>query len=163
MGELEKYKRNFCLGYNHLDLSSTNIRNVAVHYLKNDISYDISIQQVAMDVFGKKKEWVAVVNLNTQDKNGYLQSELPRCERANYLVGANVKVKAYVDNNNCCQGGVDFEECKKKAGCEPEELKDKEKRHYAKEVVLTGTSYEVTNTHVSRRRRLLNGANAEGC
>ena len=49
---------------------------------------DISIQQVAMDVLGKKKEWVAVVNLNTKDKNGYLQSELPYCKVRNYLIGA---------------------------------------------------------------------------
>ena len=92
-----------------MDLSDTNIKNVAVHYLKNELVYDdkkmfelskllryqvtdtscpaplftakdISIQQVAMDVLGEEKEWVAVVNLNTQDKNGYLQSELPFCE-----------------------------------------------------------------------------------
>merc|ERR1711871_1400398 len=112
MGELEKYKRNFCLGYNHLDLSSTKIRNVAVHYLKNDISYDISIQQVAMDVFGKKKEWVAVVNLNTQDKNGYLQSELPFCEERPYLIGAQIKVKAYEDANNYCGNLLDYDKCK---------------------------------------------------
>ena len=82
--ELEEKKQDFCLGYNHLDLSDTNIKNVAVHYLKNDISYDdkkmfelskqlryqvtdtscpaplftandISIQQVAMDVLGKER------------------------------------------------------------------------------------------------------------
>merc|ERR1711871_224417 len=140
--ELEKYKRNFCLGYNHLDLSSTNIRNVAVHYLKNDISYDdkkmfelskqlryqvtdkscpaplftpkdISIQQVAMDVLGNKKEWVAVVNLNTQDKNGYLQSELPFCEERKYLIGASLKVEAYVDESNCCKHLKSYKECEK--------------------------------------------------
>eukprot|EP00942_MAST-04A_sp_MAST-4A-sp1_P006765 g6765.t1 len=88
--ELEEKKRDFCLGYKHLDLSDTNIKNVAVHYLKHDILYDdkkmfelskqlryqvtdiscpaplftandISIQQVAMDVLGKEKEWVAVM------------------------------------------------------------------------------------------------------
>merc|ERR1712054_620523 len=38
--ELEQKKRDFCLGYNHLDLSDTNIKNVAMHYLKHDIAYD---------------------------------------------------------------------------------------------------------------------------
>merc|ERR1712167_177831 len=123
--ELKEKKQDFCLGYNHLDLSDTNIKNVAIHYLKHDISYDdkkmfelseqlryqvtdsscpaplftandISIQQVAMDVLGNEKEWVAVVNLNTQDGNGYLQSELPFCEDRKYLIGAKVKVKAYI-------------------------------------------------------------------
>ena len=43
---------------------------------------DISIQQVAMDTNGikGKKEWVAVVNLNTKSDDGYLQSE----EEINY-------------------------------------------------------------------------------
>merc|ERR1711871_852223 len=139
--ELEEKKRDFCLGYNHLDLSDTNIKNVAVHYFKNELVYedkkmfelskllryqvtdtscpaplftakDISIQQVAMDVLGKEKEWVAVVNLNTQDKNGYLQSELPYCESKPYLIGAKTIVKAYVDNGNDCNGLVDYEKCK---------------------------------------------------
>ena len=68
---------------------------------------DISIQQVAMDTNGLKgkKEWVAVVNLNTKSDDGYLQSELPYCKAKKYLIGANVQVKAYVDNNNCCTFG----------------------------------------------------------
>ena len=54
-----------------------------------------------MDVLGDKKEWVAVVNLNTQDKNGYLQSELQYCKDRNYLIGAKVEVKTYRDETNC--------------------------------------------------------------
>ena len=62
---------------------------------------DISIQQVAMDTVDKgKKEWVAVVNLNSLDDNSYLQHELPRCMSSNYLIGTNINVKAYIDNNN---------------------------------------------------------------
>ena len=63
---------------------------------------DISIQQVAMDTLGKEKEWVAVVHLNTEDKNGYLQSELKHCKSRNYLIGTKVTVKAYVDVDGCC-------------------------------------------------------------
>ena len=101
-------KKSHCTGYKHIDLSTTNIKNIAIHYLKDDISSeyqkymlnleeslrydikdngcpaaplftanDISLQQVNMDTLGKKKEWVAVVNLNTQSKNGYLQSMMP--------------------------------------------------------------------------------------
>ena len=29
------------------------------------------------------------MNLNTEDKNGYLQSELPYCEDRDYLIGAS--------------------------------------------------------------------------
>ena len=188
--ELEKYKREFCLGYNHVDLSSTNIRNVAVHYLKNDISYndkkmfelskqlryqvtddscpaplftanDISIQQVAMDALGKRKEWVVVVNLNTQDKNGYLQSELPYCKVRNFLIGSKVGVKAYTDDTGCCDGLKDYTKCLAIEKCKHQKkillnpLKDKRHKHYSKDVMVTGTQYIVDDSHVSRRRRLL--------
>eukprot|EP00943_MAST-04B_sp_MAST-4B-sp1_P008981 g8981.t1 len=181
--ELEQKKRGFCLGYNHLDLSDTNIKNVAVHYLKHDISYDdkkmfelskqlryqvtdyscpaplftandISIQQVAMDTLGKKKEWVAVVNLNTLDKNGYLQSELPFCEDRKYLIGSKVEVKAYVDESNCCKHVKGYKECEELCGKKLKELIDKGNKHYSKDVVVTGTQYRLENSHVSRRRRL---------
>jgi hypothetical protein len=186
--ELAKMKRVFCSGYNHLDLSSTDIKNVAIHYLKDDISPkykkymikvkeslrydvkdencpgaplftadDISIQQVAMDTLGNKKEWVAVVNLNTQDKNGYLQSELPYCEDRKYLIGATVKVKAYVDETSCCKNIKDYIECEDLCGKKLKPLKDKRHKHYSKDVVLTGTQYTMTNPHVSRRRLLQHG------
>merc|ERR1711871_175026 len=186
--ELQEKKENFCLGYNHLDLSDSNTKNVAVHYLKNDISYDdkkmfelskqlryqvtddscpaplftandISIQQVAMDALGKKKEWVAVVNLNTQDKNGYLQSELPFCEDRKYLIGSKVGVKAYVDESNCCKHVKGYKECEDLCGKNKKlrKLKDKHHKHYSKDVVLTGTQYTVKSSHVTRRRRLLWG------
>jgi hypothetical protein len=213
--KLKQKKTAFCHGYNHLDLSklpeqATYIRNVAVHYLKNDIVYnntemfrlseqlryqvtdtscpaplftanDISIQQIAMDTLGKEKEWVAVVNLNTQDKNGYLQSELPYCEERPYLIGAQIKVKAYEDAGNYCGKLLDYDECKSRCikecqygkntqltecehSCKKKmvKLKDKYHKHYSKDVVLTGTQYSVKNSHVSRRRRLLQFRNS-GC
>ena len=64
-----------------------------------------------MDALGKEKEWVAVVNLNTQDKNGYLQSELPYCKAKTYLIGAKVNVKAYIDRTNYCDGLIDYDTC----------------------------------------------------
>merc|ERR1712178_637019 len=96
---------------------------------------DISIQRVAMDTLGKKKEWVAVVNLNTQDKNGYLQSELPYCKDRNYLIGAKVEVKAYVDETNCCGNLKSYEDCKKvKVECKPnlKKFNDTRNKHYSK-------------------------------
>merc|ERR1711907_831425 len=122
---------------------------------------DISIQQVAMDVLGKEKEWVAVVNLNTQDENGYLQSELPYCKVRNYLIGSKVEVKAYTDDTACCNGLKDYTECLAIEKCRHLQkhllnpLRDKHHKHYFKDVVLTGTQYRVDNSHVSRRRRLL--------
>ncbi len=35
------------------------------------------------------------------------------------------------------------------------ELKDNRDKHYSKDVILTGTHYEVTNSIIGRRRRLL--------
>ena len=126
---------------------------------------DISIQRVAMDTLGNETEWVAVVNLNTQDDNGYLQSELPYCKRKQYLIGAKVKVKAYVDTTNCCNDYHDFTTCKTYDGCENKltKLKDKHDKYYSKNVVLTGTQYDVKSSYdLGRRRRLLNN-NRKGC
>ena len=117
---------------------------------------DISIQQVNMDTLGKEKEWVAVVNLNTQSKNGYLQSELPYCKAREYLIGAKVEVKAYIDDSNCCDDLKDYKQCKGKDTCKDDklaELKDNRDKHYSKDVILTGTHYEVTNSIIGRRRR----------
>merc|ERR1711934_967610 len=104
---------------------------------------DISIQQVVMDVWGKQKEWVAVVNLNTQDKNGYLQSELPYCKVRNYLIGSKVEVKAYTDDTACCDGLKDYTKCLAIEKCKHQKknllkpLKDKRHRHYSKDVRVT--------------------------
>ena len=117
---------------------------------------DISIQQVAMDTLGTKKEWVAVVNLNTKDENGYLQSELPYCKAREYLIGAKVEVKAYIDDSNCCDDLKDYKHCKGKDTCKDDKLtklKDNRNKHYSKDVILTGTHYEVTNSIIGRRRR----------
>jgi hypothetical protein len=45
----------------------------------------------------------------------------------------------------------------------PVKLNDKNHKHYSKDVVLTGTQYEVKSSHgVNRRRRLLK-YHASGC
>ena len=125
---------------------------------------DISIQQVAMDVFGKEKEWVAVVNLNTQDKKGYLQSELPFCEDRKYFIGARVRVKAYVDDSNCCKHVKGYKECTDLCGKKLKKLKDKRHKHYSKDVVMTGTLYRVDErSRRRRRRRLLQRGSVRGC
>ncbi len=194
---LAKMKERYCTGYNHLDLSTKDIKNIAVHYLKKDILYndkemlslskqiryqvtdascpvaplfeakDISIQQVAMDTLGNETEWVAVVKLNTQDSNGYLESELPYCNYRKYLIGASVNVKTYiVKNNQCCDGLQDYEECKKTLKCELSDLKAKNQKHYSKKIVLTGTQYEVADLYESdgNRRKLLSGrGSANSC
>jgi hypothetical protein len=189
--ELDKHKDLFCKGYKHLDLSSPDIVNVAVHYLHDDISplllndnknmsmlatalrydvqdtscpsklfdaEDISIQRVNMDTKGTEKEWVAVVHLNTQDKSGYLQSELPYCKARDYLIHTEVQVNAYTDYGSCCDGLKDYNQCQSKVGCENKlrELKDLSDEDYSKLIVMRGTQYTVTNANVvNRRRRLL--------
>ena len=124
---------------------------------------DISIQQVNMDTLGKEKEWVAVVNLNTQDKNSYLQSELRYCKDRKYLIGAKVQVKAYIDNDGCCNVIKDYNQCQNTCENKLTALKDKTNKHYSKNIVLTGTQYEVTSSHDDlRRRRLLQGDHRKG-
>jgi hypothetical protein len=190
-------KQVFCKGYKHLDLSSPEIKNIAIHYLNSDLSEtllndnkhmsalatalrydvqdtscpsklfdakDISIQQVNMDTLGQEKEWVAIVNLNTQDTNGYLQSELPYCKARDYLIGAKAQVIAYLDGDGCCDGLKDYNHCKVTCKNKLVELKDKNHKHYAKDVVLTGTQYKVKSSYdVNRRRGLLQEHAGSGC
>ena len=117
-----------------------------------------------MDALGKEKEWVAVVDLNTKDENSYLQSELPYCKVRDYLIGAKVVVKAYIDNDGCCDGLRDFTKCKAKVGCKDKltNLKDKSNKDYSKDVVLTGTQYVVTSSG-DKRRRLLQDRSKGDC
>eukprot|EP00944_MAST-04C_sp_MAST-4C-sp1_P000005 g5.t1 len=199
--ELEKKKREFCKGYNHLDLSNANVKNIAVHYVENDILIkhaekdkwmnalnsilryqvtdtscpssplftpkDVSIQQVAMNVSGSQKQWAAVVNLNTKDDDGYLQSELPECERKGYLIGAKVIVSAFMDKKNCCGGEPNWEKCmklqeitrcakgkcsKSKCANELEQLPMKGSKR-TKTIELMGTTYWVESGN--QRRTLL--------
>jgi hypothetical protein len=184
--ELAKMKSLHCKGSSHLDLSNANVKNIAIYYLKDEMSKyyknytvsiakkirydvvdklcssklfnakDISIQQVAMDTLGKEKEWVAVVHLNTEDINGYLQSELPYCKIRKYLIGANVEVKAYIDNENCCNGLRDYHKCID-AGCETKliPLKDINNKDFSRDVKLTGSDYIIKDTHHYKRRRRL--------
>ena len=185
--ELAKMKTTYCKGSNGLDLANTNVKNIALYFLDNEISThytehmisveenirydvddttcpsklfqakDISIQKIAMDTNGtaEKKEWVAVVHLNTESENGYLQSELPYCDAKNYLINAKVHVKAYIDNDNCCKGYRDFKLCKTHDGCEKKliPLNDVNNKHFVRHVKLTGSDYEIVDDDTNRRRR----------
>jgi hypothetical protein len=197
--ELADMKDTHCTGYKHLDLSSPEIKNIAMHYLNNDLSdkilnnshhmnalatalrydvqdtscpsklfeaKDISIQHVNMDTLGNEKEWVAVVNLNTQDTIGYLQSELPYCKARDYLIAAKAEIKVYIDEGGCCDGLKDYKQCVAKVTCKNKlsKLKVNNDKHYSKVVVLTGTQYKVKSSYdMNRRRRLLQEHAGSGC
>ena len=116
---------------------------------------DISIQKVAMDTNGTIKEWVGVVELNTRSENGYLQSELPYCKIRPYLIGAKVKVKAYLDTTNCCEGLRDFKKCENIIECKEKgrklvELKDGRNYQFSRDVELTGSEYKIIDSHHHR-------------
>ena len=38
--ELAQMKQSHCSGYKHIDLSNTDVKNIAIYYLQNDLSYD---------------------------------------------------------------------------------------------------------------------------
>ena len=157
-----------------------NTRNIALHYLDKDIRLDdksmfamqsslrydvsggncpskifgaddISIQRVSMDTFGKDKEWVAVVALQTSQADGYFKKELPYCENRKYLITDMVHVKAYVDTEGCCAGTPDNKNCNR--GCTTR-LQNAHGRPFSKEISVTGTVYSVSDPS-SKRRRLL--------
>jgi hypothetical protein len=174
-----------------VDLMTPTIKNVALYYLKNDLHQsdvdmlglqdslryevkdksgcpsklfdadDISIQQVAMNADGTIKDWAAVIKLNTGE-GGYLKSEMPKCEDADYLPRAEVTVKVFEDKNGieCCQGSKDVEKCDK--SCKIEAFLNRKGKPLSKEVEVTGTIYEVKNS-VTRRRRLLSRGGQGNC
>eukprot|EP00944_MAST-04C_sp_MAST-4C-sp1_P015114 g15114.t1 len=187
--ELANKKMEFCKGVNHVDLMTPTIKNVALYYLGKDIGKsdidmlalqdnlrfdvidntcdsklfdadDISIQQVAMNANGNIKDWAAVIKLNT-DKDGYLKSEMPKCESAKYLPRTEVTVKVFEDKNGieCCQGSKDVTKCDKSCRIPPFRPRDKQMK---KVVTVTGTVYKVKDA-VSRRRRLLQRGGAGNC
>ena len=178
---LKQKKRAFCKDYSHLDLANDITYNIALQYLDKDIKVDdktmfalqsslrydvsggncpskifgaddISIQRVSMDTFGKQKEWVAVVALQTSPADSYFKRELPYCESREYLITDMVNVKAYVDAEGCCVGSPDYKKCK--SGCSTARLRNAHGKPFSKEVLLTGSMYRVSDPS-SRRRRLL--------
>jgi hypothetical protein len=127
---------------------------------------DISIEQVNMDTLGKEKDWVAVIQLNSKDENGYLQSELPNCQSSDYLIGAKVTVKVYADTDRCCDGLKDYKKCKSKVWCTKENLikfQDKDHHHYSKDLSLEGTQYRIESLYGGKRRRRLFRSHGSGC
>ena len=82
-----------------------------------------------------------------------------------------------MDDDGCCNGLKNYDECMKlkvhkkclkRSGKQCAKwrrtnkcrdvlvpLEDKDRKHYSRDVVVTGTVYSVKNSHVNRRRRLL--------
>eukprot|EP00945_MAST-04E_sp_MAST-4E-sp1_P002509 g2509.t1 len=120
---------------------------------------DISIQQVAMNTDVSKKDWAAVIKLNTGE-GGYLKSEMPKCEHAHYLPRNDMTVNVFEDKHDCCQGSKDAEKCE--SGCKLTPLLNKHSKVLSKEVTVTGTVYEVKDS-ASRRRRLLQRGENSNC
>jgi hypothetical protein len=123
---------------------------------------DISIQQIPIV---DKKAWVAVVKLNSKERNGYMQTELRNCHLRSYLPGAKVTVKAYKDVDSCCEGNPDYKECLKSEKCqgkgklekvylEPDDGEKLRKEiQYKKTVIVKGNWFKV---ETSKRGKTLN-------
>merc|ERR1712072_1321217 len=104
--------------------------NIALVYLEKDIAYnaesirilkdrktkfivkdgcasplfsanDISIQKIEID--GRsKKEWVALVKLDSTSKDGYLQNEVKRCKDLDYVPQTRVSVQVDTPTLRLC-------------------------------------------------------------
>ncbi len=75
-------------------------------------------------------------------------------------------MKAYIDNDGCCDGLRDVKLCQAKPGCKDKlvALKDKSNKDCSKNVMLTGTQYVVTSSHDdSRQKRLLQDRTKGDC
>ena len=68
-----------------------------------------------------------------------------------YLIGAKTVVKAYIDDDGCCDGLKDYKQCQStcdKGGLT--KLKDEHNKHYSKDIVMKGTQYKVENALLIR-------------
>ena len=186
---LREWKDAFCPIPRHLDFNDAQIRTIAVHYhsafhladfemlsLAQKLRFkvedkscptplfagnDISIQQISIPSKADK-EWAAVVSLNTDAKDGYIQSEAKHCRDKDYLAGAEVDVQLYIDSDACCESSNDWHDCKgickdskgsrKDGTLEP--MKDAHGKPYVVKVDVRGSRY-VVNDKSSFRRKLL--------
>ena len=187
--ELDKYKEMFCPVYRRLDLAQDDVVNVAMVYVQDDIhpdnkdivaefkrnaryivddgcasplfaAKDISLQDIAVD--GKKnKEWVALVQLDSTSKDGYLQNELAHCKTLDYVpqTRVSVEVKLRTPTQIPCRWNH-----KLNCGWTYPYLPAKHyhtKRPLEYTVDMTGTTYEYNTGH--RRRRRLLARSRQGC
>ena len=83
----------------------------------------ISMQKIRTDPFKDEKKWVFLMNLDSESKKGYLQSELSQCKTTNYLPTSNVNVAMYIDKEGCCAETRDYSRCML-SGCLPRPLRD---------------------------------------
>ena len=113
---------------------------------------DISIQQVEMN---GKKEWVALVKLDSSSPDGYLQSEVSQCMSLDYMPMSIVTVRVMRPEVRDCH---DFE-------CEQRFVPMR--HHHTKYPIsyrldITGATFDLTaehGSHVKRRRLLWNRNN----
>ena len=130
---LDDYKELFCPVVQHIDFTQEDTINVAMVYVQDDIdpqnkgivaklkvearyivedgcatplftAKDISLQEIAVNAKEEKREWVALVQLDTASKDGYLQNEMAHCKTLDYLpqTRVNVKVKVRTKKKNLC-------------------------------------------------------------
>lgn len=89
---------------------------------------DITIQNIAVDTFSGKKEWVALVKLNSKSKEGYLQHNMKQCMQENgALPGVDITTKVMVAVND--QGGL-------------MPMKDKHGKRLVYKITVKGQVYE---------------------
>ena len=98
-------------------------------------------------------EWVGLVTLDSTSEDGYLRREIPQCKTLPYLPKTTVETKVFVDMNNCCEGTRDVAKCKKMCLEPLRHYHTKQPLEY--KVAVTGTTYELIEMHMNRRRRLL--------
>ena len=163
--QLDKYKQEFCPVHKHVDLGE-DVANIAMVYVEHDINpkykdvvahvkdklkfvvedaclsalfteNDISLQKI-VGISGKKK-WVALVQLDSTSKDGYLQSQLAKCKSLDYMPQTSMTVKVEKEDNN---KRVPFKH--HHTGRQLE---------YAVDVV--GTQYSVRTMHMHKSRRKL--------
>eukprot|EP00944_MAST-04C_sp_MAST-4C-sp1_P011936 g11936.t1 len=173
---LDNYKQAFCPVRKHVDFGK-DVANIAMVYVEHDIHLkhldsvarvkkelkfvvgdacksamftenDISLQKIGPE---HSKHWVALVQLDSTSKDGYLRSQLAHCKSLDYVPMTSMTVKVEKKVLNCRNKGYKEIECS-------HEYRPLYHHHTKRQleyaVDVTGSQYTVTTIHKSRRRLL---------
>ena len=184
-GDIEKARKEFCRGYEFIDLANVEVLNYAfVHIDEKELSNEVvkklmtsgryeiedkcptkmfAAQDISIQRLGEDNMFV--VQLDSTSPDGYLRKELPMCGKSTdkslqpRIPRTKISVKVYDDEKKCCEGTKEYRVCKIN-GCShvPAVKSSSGGRPFEYMYDVKGTTFEAIYGHKpSRRRRRLLG------
>ena len=186
--EFDKMKKEFCTGYESIDLANDDVLNYAfVHIDEKELSnevvkklmtsgrYDIedecptkmfAAQDISIQTIDGDNMFI--VQLDSTSPDGYLRKELPMCgvstdtSRTPRIPRTRISVKVYDDQKECCEGTKEYKVCKNKVCPLPAVKPSWGNRTLEYVYDVKGTTFTTFYWHKSKRRRRLLSRGSDG-